>query len=82
MVDTDGDARQLIPLFLEGGVTGMYPFEAQAGMHVADIRRQHLRLAMQGGIDKKALAAGKKAIDRELDAKVPAVLAGGVHPSR
>ena len=80
MVDTDGDARLLIPLFLEGGVTGLYPFEAQSHMHVAEIRRQYPRLGMQGGIDKKALAAGKEAIDGELEARVPVVLTGGYIP--
>ena len=80
LVDTDGDARLLIPLFLEGGVTGMYPFEAQSHMDVAEIRRQYPRLGMQGGIDKKALAAGKEAIDRELEARLPVVLTGGYIP--
>jgi uroporphyrinogen decarboxylase len=80
MVDTDGDARKLIPLFLEGGVTGLYPFEVQSHQDVGEIRRQYPRLLMQGGIDKKALAAGKDAIDRELEARVPVVLEGGYIP--
>jgi len=80
MVDTDGDCRKLVPLFLEGGVTGLYPFEVQSRMDVADVRRQYPRLCMQGGIDKKALAAGKDAIDRELEARVPVVLTGGYIP--
>ena len=80
LVDTDGDARKLIPLFLEGGVTALYPFEVQAHMDVARIREQYPRLGMQGGIDKKALAAGKEAIDRELAARVPVVLQGGYIP--
>ena len=80
IVDTDGDARKLIPLFLEGGVTALLPFEAQSHMDVAHIRGQYPRLGMQGGIDKKALAAGKAAIDRELEARVPVVLSGGYIP--
>ncbi len=67
MVDTDGDCRKLIPLFMEGGVTALYPFEVQSHMDVAEIRRQYPGLALQGGIDKKALAAGKDAIDEELE---------------
>ena len=58
----------------------MYPFEVQSHMNVAEIRRQYPRLGMQGGIDKKALAAGKEAIDRELEARVPVVLTGGYIP--
>jgi hypothetical protein len=30
-VDTDGYCWDLIPLFLEGGATGMYPFETACG---------------------------------------------------
>ena len=36
LVDSDGDIWKLIPLFIEGGVTGIYPFEVMAGMNVAD----------------------------------------------
>ena len=80
MVDTDGNCRKLVPLFLEGGVTGLYPFEVQSHMDVAEVRRQYPRLCMQGGIDKKALAAGKDAIDRELEARVSVALTGGYIP--
>jgi hypothetical protein len=80
MVDTDGDCRKLLPLFVEGGVNAFYPFEVQSHMDVAEIRRQYPRLAMQGGIDKKALAAGRDAIDRELERRVPAMLANGYIP--
>jgi hypothetical protein len=80
MVDTDGDCSKLLPLFIEGGVTALYPFEVQSHMDVAAIRQQYPRLALQGGIDKKALAAGKQAIDEELDRRVPAMLANGYIP--
>ena len=80
LVDTDGDCRELIPLFIQGGITAMHPFEAAAGMDVAAIRRQYPRLGMEGGIDKRALIAGKEAIDRELEARVPVVLTGGYIP--
>jgi uroporphyrinogen decarboxylase len=49
-------------------------------MDVAEIRRDYPRLSMQGGIDKKALAAGKEAIDHELEARVPVALSGGYIP--
>jgi hypothetical protein len=35
---------------------------------------------LQGGIDKKVLAQGPAAIDRELEAKVPVALGGGYIP--
>ncbi len=79
-VDTDGDCWKLIDLFIEGGVTAMYPFEVQSNMDVREVRRRYPNLVLQGGIDKKALAAGKDAIDRELDAKVPVAASGGYIP--
>jgi uroporphyrinogen decarboxylase len=79
-VDTDGDCWKLLELFELGGVTAMYPFEVQSGMDVREVRRRHPHLLMQGGIDKKVLAVGKEAIDRELEAKVPVAAEGGYIP--
>jgi len=76
-VDTDGDCSKLIPGFLEGGVTGLYPFEVQAGMDIVAIRKQYPRLLIQGGLDKLKVAQGKEAIDAELEAKLPAMLSQG-----
>jgi uroporphyrinogen decarboxylase len=80
IVDTDGDHRLLTPVFLEAGVTGFYPFEVQSHMDVVETREKYPNLIMQGGIDKKALATGKHAIDLELDRKVPVALSGGYIP--
>jgi uroporphyrinogen decarboxylase len=76
-VDTDGDFRLLIPGFLEGGVTGFYPFEVMAGMDVVAVRKEYPRLHIQGGLDKTKLAAGTAAIDAELEAKLPYMLSRG-----
>ncbi len=77
LVDTDGDCRKLIPPMMQGGVTGLYPFEVQANMDVVEIRRDFPRLQILGGIDKKALARGPAAIDAELARQVPAMLRHG-----
>jgi uroporphyrinogen decarboxylase len=80
-VDTDGDCRELIPLFLECGMTGMLPFEAQAGCDIVEIRKQYPQLQIYGGLDKNQIAQGKQAIDAELERKLPALLqAGGYIP--
>lgn len=76
-VDTDGNCWKLIPLFLEGGVTGLLPMEVAAGMNIAEVRKKFPKLQMTGGIDKRVLAKGKKQIDRELESKVPFVLKTG-----
>jgi len=71
--DSDGDMTQLIPLFHEAGVDGMLPFEVAAGMDVVKIREAFPRLRILGGIDKRALYGTTDAIDRELEAKLPAM---------
>lgn len=76
-VDTDGDCTTLIPLFLECGMTGMLPFEVQAGMDIVKVRRDYPQLQIYGGLDKRAFAQGKEAIDAELDYKLPPLLQQG-----
>ena len=76
-VDTDGDCRSLIPLFLECGMTGMLPFEVQSGCDVVEIRREYPQLQIYAGLDKNAVAKGKHAIDAELEAKLPPLLQQG-----
>lgn len=77
IVDTDGDCWKLIPKFLEAGVTGLYPFEVQAGMDVVEVRRQYPKLLIQGGLDKIKISQGKESIDAELAAKLPTMLSSG-----
>ena len=77
LLDTDGDCWSLIPIFMEGGVTGVYPFEVNANMDVVAVRKAFPTLQMMGGMDKVQLAHGKEAIDRELEAKIPFMLKHG-----
>ena len=77
LVDTDGDMRMLIPLWIEGGITGIYPFEVQAGMNVEEIGEQYPDLALMGGIDKREIDKGPQAIDRELERRLPFLLQRG-----
>ena len=74
VVDTDGDARQLIALWLEAGVTGLLPFEVKAGMDVVKIGEAFPTLQIIGGIDKHALEREKQDIDNELERVLPAML--------
>ena len=77
VVDSDGYNWKLIPLFMEGGVTGMGPMEVAAGMDVVEVRKAFPRFQIIGGIDKRAMAAGKDAIDTELNRKVPPLFKTG-----
>jgi hypothetical protein len=67
LVDTDGDCRELIPLFLEAGVTGLYPMEVSAGMDVVAARKAYPQLQMMGGIPKFELARSESRINEILE---------------
>lgn len=77
VVDSDGYNWKLIPLFIEGGVTGMGPMEVAAGMDVVEVRKAFPRFQIIGGIDKRVIAEGKDAIDAELKRKVPPLVKDG-----
>ena len=77
MVDTDGDCTQLIRPFLEGGVTGLYPFEVQAGMDVVQVREAFPELQIMGGVNKREIAAGPERIDAELEKRIPGMVSRG-----
>ena len=76
-VDTDGDLRPLIPKFIEAGVAGSWPLEAQAGVNVVEVRKKYPRFLLMGGINKLELAKGREAIDAELESKLRYVLSTG-----
>lgn len=78
LVDTDGNFEVLIPLFLEAGVNGFGPMEAAAGMDPVKTRREYgKKVCMTGGIDKRAIAKGKKAIEAEVRRKIVPILDEG-----
>jgi len=79
-LDTDGDCRSLIPLFMEVGVTGMWPFEQTGGIDLLAIREQYPTLLMAGGIPKGALALGKDAIDQAIEPVGEMLRRGGYIP--
>lgn len=83
MVDCDGNVGELIPLFLELGITGMYPFEVQAGMDVRAVRKKYgHNLVIWGGLDKRKLALTKKDIEEEVYSLIPPMLeTGGYIPT-
>jgi len=80
LLDTDGDCNDLIPVFMEAGVTGMYPFEVHCGMDVAKVRKAYPRLQMLGGISKSEIQFGKKRIDKMLVSVDSVLKTGGYIP--
>lgn len=79
-LDTDGDCRSLIPLFMEVGVTGMWPFEQTGSIDLLAIREQYPTLLMAGGISKGSLARGKSAIDKTMEPVNEMLRHGGYIP--
>lgn len=80
-VDSDGNVEELIPLWIEAGINGVYPMEVAAGMDVVKLRREYGKeLLMAGGIDKRVLARDRRTIDEELEAKLPLAEKGGYIP--
>ena len=80
MVDSDGNFDVLIPLLIEGGVTGTWPLEQASGpeMNPVALRKKYGNdLTLMGGIDKRTLAKDKKSIEAELMGKLPYLFASG-----
>ena len=81
-IDTDGFANPVIPVYIKGiGMDVMSPFEVASGCDVVAIGRQYPDLVMMGGIDKRIMAKGGKAIDEHLEYILPAMRKrGGYYP--
>ncbi|MBM4018209.1 MAG: hypothetical protein FJ288_07750 [Planctomycetes bacterium] len=80
-IDSDGYVAGLLPIWVESGINVCDPMEAAAGNDIAAYRRQFgRRMAYQGGVDKRAIAAGGRAIRRELARLAPVIQDGGYIP--
>ena len=80
IVDSDGLIDELIPLWIEAGVTGIFPIEAVNDL--AAIRTKYPRLQLLGGINKKILFNDSNIvkIDAELDKISKVMEKGGYIP--
>ena len=82
LVDSDGDTRQLIPLWIESGINGQYPLEATANMDAVQLREEYPNFILIGNVDKRALAKSREAIKEELSKKIPYLCSrGGYFPA-
>ena len=68
IVDSDGNIHKLAPLWYEAGINILMPCEA-AHTDTLTLRRENPAddLFLRGGVDKRALAKGRDAIDAELE---------------
>jgi len=67
LVDSDGYIEELVPLMKEVGVTGLWPWEIQAGNNLLRVRKNYPDLQIIGGVDKSILRKDKNTIDKELE---------------
>lgn len=81
-IDSDGHVGLLIPVWIKCGVNCVDPLEVAAGNDIRAYRAAFgKKLAFQGGIDKRAIAAGGIALKTELARIRPVVEGGGYIPS-
>jgi hypothetical protein len=80
LLDTDGDCMSIIPLFIEGGINGLYPFEWHCGMDIVKVRKEYPNLKMLGGIPKSEICLGKSRIDEILEPVKEVIKKGGYIP--
>lgn len=79
--DCDGDVRPILPLFLEGGINCLFPYEVNSCTHPAELLKEYDgALHIMGGVDKMKLIAGKEEIKAYLETLVPLVECGGYIP--
>jgi uroporphyrinogen decarboxylase len=78
MVDSDGDERLLVPLWMEGGVNITLPWETQFGLNMVEVRHSFPSLGIIGGLNKHVLEFSREDMDRELE-KVPCLLEKGYY---
>ncbi|NOY83083.1 MAG: hypothetical protein GXP31_18950 [Kiritimatiellaeota bacterium] len=82
VVDTDGDPTVLIPLMLDAGIDTLWPLERASGVDPRAYRRRFGReLRLWGGVDKRVLSRGPKAIRTHLREFIPLIEEGGFIPT-
>jgi uroporphyrinogen decarboxylase len=82
LLDSDGKIDDLIPYWLDSGIDILFPIEVGTWQADAFTLRKKFgkRLRMMGGLDKRVMHQGEKAMRAEMERLKPAVLDGGYIP--
>jgi len=80
-VDSDGDCTELTEVLVEAGVNILWPFERQAGNDLLEYRKKYPKLGIMCGFNKRAIAEGRDAIDKEMEIVAEMLKYGGYIPS-
>jgi uroporphyrinogen decarboxylase len=79
--DCDGDVRQILPYFMEGGINCLFPFEVNSCTHPGTLLDQYEgQLRIMGGVDKMELGKGPAEIKAYLESLEKYVVRGGFIP--
>ena len=78
ILDCDGNAEELLPIWIDCGINAHYPFEIASGMDPLKLRKKYGKnLIIIGGIDKRMLSKGKNEIDQEVEKVKELIKDGG-----
>ena len=79
IVHSCGYVAPLVPGLIEAGMDCLQAMEVKAGMDLVELKKAYGdRIAFMGGLDVRTLVANdRRAIQAELDRKLPAAMAGG-----
>lgn len=75
---TDGYIKEVLPLLVEAGITGIQPLEVKANNSIFDIKKEYGdSLTIFGNIDARKMSKSKEEIEEEIKGKVLFAKKGG-----
>ncbi len=77
IIDSDGDISVPAKWFETAGLDGILPLERQAGVDIANLRKQHPSMKFIGHFDKMTMNKGEKVMRAEFERLLPTAAKGG-----
>ena len=77
IIDSDGDVAIAANWFERAGLEGILPLERQAGVDIAELRKDHPRMRFIGHFDKLTMDRGEAVMRAEFERLVPTAAKGG-----
>ena len=78
IIDSDGDVAVPAYWFERAGLDGILPLERQAGVDIAQLRRDHPTMRFIGHFDKMTMDRGEAAMRAEFERLLPTAAGGGL----
>lgn len=78
IIDSDGDVSIPAAWFDRAGIEGILPLERQAGVDVAQLRKDHPRMRFIGHFDKMTMHRGEAVMRAEFERLLPTAAKGGL----